>query len=188
MIDDADIEAGAAPTFGVGGTNPDDGLRKQVTRITAKVGNVLTIFPGIYQSAPSGLLARIAVAQLQLNFVGIEDLSIDMDDSAGVHPVYIQHAYGNWIKNVKVSNISNYALTFYDSLQCEVRHCEIGYRKSGGSNGAALLVNTTNGCLFEDNIIYDAFPLVEVNAGSCGNVFGYNCCENPSCNPHPQPP
>jgi hypothetical protein len=179
--DDAAIIAGAVPVFGVGGWDPTRSLRRQITRVVGKNDQTLTIHPAIYHSPDANLSgAKVSVALLQHDRVGIEDFAIDCADATAVFPILLQHAFGCWIKNVKVSNIANYGIGVMDSLQCEVRRCEIRDRRVGGSNGAALLVNTVSGSLLEDNILYNVFPLVEVNHGSSGNVFAYNLCENPS--------
>jgi hypothetical protein len=44
-------------------------------------------------------------------------------------------------------------------------------------------MNTVSSSLIEDNIIYKAFPLIEINHGSAGNVVAYNYLEDsgPGC-------
>jgi hypothetical protein len=44
-------------------------------------------------------------------------------------------------------------------------------------------MNTVSGCLIENNIMYKAFPLIEINHGSAGNVVAYNYLEDsgPGC-------
>src|SRR6185295_3866068 len=91
--------------------------------------------------------------------------------------ISITSSLGCWVKNVTVQNIVNYHLSISDSLQCEVRHSVISKRKGSGSNGAGILVGTTGFSLFEDNILTEQFPHIEVNA-SAGNVFAYNFCHD----------
>jgi hypothetical protein len=84
------------------------------------------------------------------------------------------------VKNVAVRKVGNYHLSISDSLQCEVRHSTLAQRKSKGTtNGSALLVGTTSSSLFEDNVLSEQFPHIEVNA-SCGNVIAYNFCHDSS--------
>lgn len=175
--DDSVITAGGVFQFGVGGWNGNLGLRRQVVRVTAKVGNVLTFSPGIYHSPGAGLGAKAWTAIFQNSFIGIEDLAFDMASSVSAAPINLGHAYGCWVKNVKVSNVKNYGITLSDSLHCEIRHCELLDRRGEGSNGSGILVNTSSGCLIEDNIVKDIGPNIEVNFGSCGNVFAYNVLE-----------
>ena len=108
---------------------------------------------------------------------GIEDLTVDGTDIDAQIGLRIDEGYGCWVKNVTVLNISNYHISIADSLQCEVRHCYIGKRKGAGSNGGGLLVGTCSFCLFEDNVLVEQFPHMEVN-GSSGNVFAYNFCDD----------
>lgn len=175
QVDDAAIAAGATPTVSVGGYQR---LRKQKTRVIGKVGNTLNIFPSIYFSPDPGLGAVANVAQLQTDFSGIESLTIDGTNAGLIFPVMFEQCYGCWVKNIKVIKTTNYGVFLTDSLNCEVRECEIRERKTGGSNGAGLLIGSTAACLFEDNIIIGIFPAVEVNFSSMGNVFAYNVMEN----------
>lgn len=152
-------------------------MQRQMTRITAKSGNTLSIFPGLYGDY-TATRAQVHVAQFQTNFTGLENLMIDMSQSTATFAVWMQQAYGCWIENVRIKKSNNYHIFLNDSLNCEVRHCYLDELNHVGSNGAALLCNTISGCLIEDNILYKAFPLIEVNHGSSGNVFAYNFCED----------
>ncbi|MES2692300.1 MAG: glycosyl hydrolase family 28-related protein [Verrucomicrobiota bacterium] len=155
------------------------GLQRQMTRVTGKSGNKLEIFPGLYGDY-SATRAVIHVAQFQANFVGLEHMLIDMSGSTAPFSVWLQQAYGCWVKNVHVKKSANYHIFLNDSLNCEVRQCHLDELNHVGTNGAGILCNTISGCLIEDNIIYKAFPLIEVNHGSSGNVFAYNFCEDSS--------
>ena len=153
------------------------GVRRQMSRVTAKTATTLSIFPGLYGDY-SATRALIHVAQFQANSVGIENLLIDLSKSTDIYSIWLEQAYGCWVENVHVRYSSNYQLFLNDSLNCEVRHCYLDQLNHTGSNGAGILCNTISGCLVEDNIIYKAFPLIEVNHGSSGNVFAYNFCED----------
>lgn len=169
------IRAGETPTISVGGYSS---LRKQKTRITAKTGNTLSIFPALYYAPPSGLSARVNVAQLQTDYVGLEDFSIDGAKGSMIFPIMFSQCYASWIKGVKVINTYNYGMYITDSLNCEVRECHIRDRKVGGSNGAGILVGAVAACLFENNVVLGIFPAIEVNSSCMGNVFAYNVLEN----------
>lgn len=153
------------------------GLRRQMTRVTAKTATTLSLFPPLYGDYRNAG-AVVHVAQFQANGVGVENLLIDMSRSSAPFTVWLQQAYGCWVKNVRVRYSANYHLFLNDSLNCEVRHCYLDQLNHAGTNGAGLLCNTISACLVEDNIIYKAFPLIEVNHGSSGNVFAYNFCED----------
>ncbi len=152
-----------------------EGMRRQMTRVTAKTGNTLTIFPALYGDY-SASRAVVHVAQLQANFVGLEDLVINSANSTVTFTVCFEQCYGCWAKNVHIRYSSNYHLYVSDSVNCEIRHCYLDELNHTGSNGAGLLVNTVSGSLFEDNIIFKSFPHIEVNHGSSGNVIAYNYC------------
>lgn len=175
---DSAIEAGAPVVFGVGGSDPAKGLRQQVTIVTGKVGSTISFFPGIYCDIDPSLGASVRVAQLQHDFFGIESLRLDMSGSISAAPIQMSHGNACWVYDVEISDMHNYGVQLLDSFQCEVRQCYLHDRQGGGSNGAAVLVNTSSGCLVEDNIIVNVFPNIEVNQGSSGNAFAYNVLEN----------
>jgi hypothetical protein len=154
-------------------------LRRQMSRVTAKTATTLSISPALY-SDYNGARGIVHVAQLQTEMVGIEDLVLNMANSPATFGIELEQCYACWIKNVKVSLAANYHVFLYDSLNCEVRDCFLDRLNHTGSNGAGLLCNTTSGSLVENNIIYKAFPLMEINHGSSGNVFAYNFCHDSS--------
>lgn len=179
QLDDTLIEAGAAPVVSVSGFSlaTNQPIHRQISRVTAKTGTTLDIFPGIYCD-PSGLTAKVWYAQLQSDGVGLEEFSIDMSDTTGGFAIAWEHCYGCWIKGVSVYEVNNYGFSLAGCLQCEIRESISGFRVVGGSNGSGVVFDTSSGCLVEDNIFQDIFPNIEVNQGSSGNVFAYNVCEN----------
>jgi pectate lyase-like protein len=168
---DNDTAATVVSVFGY------QGLRRQICRVTGKSPTSLTIFPALYGDY-SATRAVVHVAQFQANSVGVEDLVIDATHATSVFTICFEQCYGCWAKNVQVRFSANYHIFVTDSLNCEIRHNYLDQLNHSGTNGAGLLVNTASGCLFEDNIIYRSFPLIEVNHGSSGNVFAYNFCED----------
>lgn len=180
QTDNTAIAGGSIPVFGY--TGPPDlfWLRKQITRVTAKAGEDLTIFPPLYRAADAGLGAQCSSAILQLEFFGIESLTIDMTNSNSSAAIQMAHAYGCWVYDVEIHNMKNYGVDMEAGcLQSEIRLCYIHTRAAGGSNGAGWLCNNCSGILVVDNIFYDLAPSIEVNSGSSGNAFVYNYVENP---------
>lgn len=172
---DAEIQSGKTPTISVYGyTN----LRRQLTQVTSVSPTALGISPGLYFTADSGITAKVYVAQLQTDYSGIEDLTIDCTNGQVVYPVTFEQCYASWIRRVKILNTNNYGIYLTRSLKCEVREVTIVDRKGGGSNGAGLLCGTVAASLIEDNIILNIFPAVEMTFSSMGNVLGYNLMEN----------
>ena len=169
------IRAGATPIISVAGYK---NLRRQLTRVVGKTSTTLQISPSLHYTVDSGLKAYAHVAQLQTDFVGIEDLALDCINGSAVFPIMFQQCYGSWVKGVKITSLSNYGLYLTDSLNCEARLCVIRDRKSGGSNGAGVLLGHVGNSLIEDNIVVGIFPAIEVNFSSTGNVVAYNLLEN----------
>lgn len=161
------------PVLGVGG---GDFFRRQMAMVTAKTATTLTFSPALHENYSSALIARANVAQLQTDYVGIEDLTIDFSNGEATFGIEFEQCYGCWIKGVRVSRATNYAFYFFDSLRCELRRSTADQRKATGTNGAGFLFNRSFACLIEDNIFHRFFPSLEVNQGSSGNVFAYNFC------------
>lgn len=166
------------PVFSVFGFDlkTDQAMRRQIVRITAKQGNVVSFFPPLYGDYGKGALkATLTETPMQTNAVGLEDFKIDFTRAANaIFGISFDQCYGSWIKNVHIKKVNNYNLYFSNSLNCEIRQCFLDEQKGSGTNGAGLLCNTLCASLVEDNIVYKSFPLFEINHSSCGNVFGYN--------------
>ena len=152
-------------------------LRKQVVRIVAKTATTVTVSPGLLFDLPETLAPLMRPAGRVVEFTGVEDLTLDGANIAAQLGIRMDAAYGCWIKNVAVLNITNYHVSLGDSLQCEIRHSHIAKRKGAGSNGAGILFGSCSCCLIEDNVLEEQFPHVEVN-GTCGSVFAYNLCHD----------
>ena len=150
-------------------------LRKQLSRIAAKTATTVTISPGLLFDLPASLAPVLRPAGGRVEFVGIEDLTVDGANTNAPIGIRIDAAYGCWIKNVAVLNITNYHIELGDSLQSEIRHSYVYKRKGAGSNGAGILFGNCTSCLIEDNILVEQFPHVEVN-GVSGSVVAYNFC------------
>ncbi len=174
--DNTAVQAGAIP---IASLSSFAGERRQTTRVSAKTSSTLTISPGIYHTPDAGLGATVWVDQLQTDGVGLEDFTVDSaNGGSAIYPIYFEQCFGCWVKNVKSTNTTNYHIFFWDSLKCEIRHCYLDNRNSDGSNGAGILFDTDSACLVEDNIVTRMFPIIEINQGSCGNVFAYNLFED----------
>ncbi len=147
--------------------------------VKAKTSNTITIFPPIPFDLPVNLEPRFAAAGTAsvAENVGLEDFAVNGANMTvgGVLVSFLQ-TIGCWANNVHVTNTRNFHLSLADSLLNEVRKCDLRSRNVAGSNGAALLMNSSSSCLIEDNIMVDNFPLIEVNSGSTGNVIAYNFC------------
>ena len=154
-----------------------DYMRNQECRIVAKTPVTVTISPGLLFDLSESLAPRLAPAGHYVEFVGVENLTIEGRDANSHIGLGMSCGYGCWVKNVTVSNISKYDISIGDSLQCEIRHCYL--TKIVNIHGAGLLFGTSSFCLVEDNVIVESWPHIEVCSAS-GNVFAYNFC-NDSC-------
>ncbi|HLP79569.1 MAG TPA: fibronectin type III domain-containing protein [Acidobacteriota bacterium] len=158
------------PTMSVTGY---PGVRSQNVVVTGKSGNTLTIHPPL-MADKYGTTSKVLSAVPPTSYVGIEDLTLDGRKGSPQIGLGMHGTYGSWVKNVRIKGASNYVMSVSDSMFCEIRHSYLDQGKVAGTNGAGLLMGTTTGCLFEDNIVYKSFPLLEINFGSTGNVFAYN--------------
>ncbi|MDP6546990.1 MAG: glycosyl hydrolase family 28-related protein [Phycisphaerae bacterium] len=151
-------------------------LRKQTARIVAKTATTVTISPGLLFDLPETLAPLMRPAGKRwVEYTGVEDLTVDGANSSSKIGIRIDVAYGCWLKNVSILNITNYHVWLTDSIQSEVRHSTLAKRKGSGSNGAGILFSSCSYCLIEDNVLIEQFPHVEANNTS-GSVFAYNAC------------
>jgi len=147
----------------------------QVVRVTGKVGQVLSIFPELMMDVSGEI--RISTQSFSAYDIGVEDMSVDSQEYTGGGGSYsgvsMQQCVNSWVTNVESINALNYGIIMADCVNCSVIGCWAGELKGTGSNGAGLLFSGWR-CHVEDNDFVDAFPSIEVNAGSMGNVFSYN--------------
>lgn len=178
--DDAGIEDGSIPfVYEVRPIN--EFTRRQMIRVESKTSSTITFNPPLLFNAP-GSDIKITLFRQRCVGVGIEDITFDCEDATTQWGVWFDQCYGCWMKNLRVMRVYNYAIFLSNSLHCEVRGCFMDRRKSGGSNGSALLSNLVGNSLIEDNILYRNNPLIEVNEGCTGNAVLYNLFEDPRPN------
>jgi hypothetical protein len=148
-------------------------VQRQFTRVVAKSGNSLTIWPPLYWSLDPALAPTFARGQ-KTEYAGVENLAINaIDSTSPTAMVNFEQAFACWALNVRVNDVANYGIGGGTSLQCEIRGCRITKAKTGGSNHAGILLGISSGFLVEDNICEYVFPNVELN-GVSGCVFAYN--------------
>lgn len=157
-------------------TNQYNYLYRVLVRITSIGTTNMNFWPPL-PGDMSARHARIAAASWEYHSLGLEDFSLHLTGGT-TFGIQLGGFRDSWVKGVRVRGASNYSLSLYDSAFMEVRDCSIEDLDHGGSNGAGLLMNTVGASLIENNIIINSFPCIEVNAGSCGNVFGYNFLRN----------
>jgi hypothetical protein len=170
------------PTFARFGFDLADtgvSIYKQLVRVTAVNSGTKTItfFPPLYDDYGSGSLQAQVVPNLHMvQGVGVEDMEIDQSVSqpAG-RAVSFDFVYGCWMKNVYAHTTDNFMVSFNEALNCEVRDCDLW---DVIHDGHALLIYE-NACagLIENNSFWSAYPHIEMNQATMGNVVGYNYCK-----------
>ncbi len=168
------------PTLPVVDVNAHNRSRGQLSRVTAKNGSNLTLFPALHWTLGSGRSPKAHPLLAKVANVGIEDLTVNLTNTTSPFGICLQQADRCWIKNANINGQSNYGIYMLYAFESEVRHCDIRNRKTGGTNGAGILMERSTSTLMEDNILVGVFPHMEVNFMSTGNVFAYNFCEDSS--------
>jgi hypothetical protein len=162
------------------------GLVGQTVKITAISGNDITFTPALYSDFGAGALdVGVRALAAQVEGVGIEDMTIDVDNYAGDRAfagIAIAQGLGCWIKGVRIDNVGSYPISLSSSLFVEARRNYLDTRKGDliTSNGGGFLVNAVGASLIEDNEVVNHFPGIEVNYGSSGNFVSRNYFVGPS--------
>lgn len=148
--------------------------RAQLSRVTAKSGNTLTIFPALMWTLGSTPQARAIGAGKQL--VGIESLRIDGTNASAPQGINMECVQYCWSYDVHVRKVPNYPFYYSMGIRNELVHCFADGLQNSGPNGAGLLIERNTGTLVENNIFKDQFPHIEVNFQTTGSAFLYNFC------------
>lgn len=159
---------------GVGlATGGNGWLYKQMSRVMGKDATHLYIWPPLVGDHTRQVRAAGGDYATSIG-AGLESLCVTHSNSTQAAAVYFEESISCWVKDVRIRFGHNYSLSMENCLQMEVRGSYIDRLDHAGSNGAGVLWNTVASTLFEDNIVFMNFPGIEINAGSCGNVVGYN--------------
>jgi hypothetical protein len=159
---------------GVGGTNAQNGyIYRVIARVTGKTATSISIWPPIYGDM-SARHARIKHAIWRKSGLGIEGMTLNMTDSIAQSGIILTGVQDSWVKDVRIRWAKNRSIAMLECLGLEIRDSYFDDLNHGGSNGAGVLMDTVCASLIENNIVMNSFPGIEVNAGSCGNVIGYN--------------
>jgi len=156
-------------------------MRRQLSRIVGRTDTTVTISPGLLYDLPARLGPVLRPGGRYSELVGIEDLTVDGTNSTAPRGlILINASYGCWVRNVTMRKAERYIFVVDGALQCEIKHCYLGQRRSAaGPNGGGLLMGVSSFCLVEDNVLAETFPDMEINSSS-GNVFAYNFCDDKS--------
>lgn len=152
-------------------------------RITAKTATTVTFTPPLPFSLKNSPKAAF-YAKSPLVSVGFEDFTIDLANSpyAG-EGIYLEQAYGCWIKGVEVKGSNHRQMLFTSVVRCEVKKCYIHDAISSGPNHEGI--DLFQHCCFnliENNILVrGGFPMIvlgDSRGGCSANVIAYNYCED----------
>ena len=161
------------------GTKNNVGL---IFKVTATTATTITFFPSLPFALTNSPKLAVYSNPLIQN-VGLEDLKIDMTNSGAGSAVFVEQAFGCWIKSVEVYHSNTRQLWFLWAMNCEVRECYVHDMRSSGPDHEGIDFYE-NGCwnLVEDNTcIKGGWPMIvlgDYKGGSSGNVVAYNYCEN----------
>ncbi|MES2986117.1 MAG: glycosyl hydrolase family 28-related protein, partial [Patescibacteria group bacterium] len=168
-------------------SNGGPNLRGQFVEITNRSGNILTFSPAIvFDANPTDTSIVVIEKAYIAEKIGLEDFSIDGSNGTMQVGIGMSGARESWIKNVKVSGVTNYGVSFGQSMRLELRHSTIQFDHVGTSGGG-ILSGSLSSSLIEDNILLDTFPVTQLNAGSTGNVIAYNFMSGGEANTNHNP-
>jgi hypothetical protein len=94
----------------------------------------------------------------------------------------MEYATNCYINGVEMDSCNYAHVTFSASSHCAVRNSYFhdAYSYGGGGKGYGIMVQNTSGdCLIENNIFRHLRHSMILQAGSNGNVFGYNYSIDP---------
>src|SRR3989475_746373 len=143
-------------------------------RVTAIVGNVLTITPGLYM--PNWRSSQSPGAWWtgpQAESDGVEDLSMDHTNTTGNSGVYFFNAHNGWLKNVRSMNAKRNHVWLYQSAHIQVQDNYFYGTQNAASQSYAIESYGSADNLVQNNIFqHVTAPMVIDNTE--GTVFAYN--------------
>jgi len=146
----------------------------QFVRVTAIVGNVLTITPGLYM--PNWRSSQSPGAWWtgpQAESDGVEDLSMDHTNTTGNSGVYFFNAHNGWLKNVRSMNAKRNHVWLYQSAHIQVQDNYFYGTQNAASQSYAIESYGSADNLVQNNIFqHVTAPMVIDNTE--GTVFAYN--------------
>lgn len=156
----------------------------QLVKVIAINGTTITTEMPLVYGFGTGQAARFwksiydPVTTSPLRRCGIEDLKVvSVFVDAGAHQIKMESCDNCWLKNVESDTTPGLAHVFtVYSYRCEIRDSYFhgGQLFGPGQGYGVALYNGSTGFLVENNVCKKLHASLQVNFGSCGNVFGYN--------------
>lgn len=108
---------------------------------------------------------------------GVEDLTVDGLNSSAQDTIYFGTARECWLYNVEAKNIKNYGIKGVTLMNCSILHCiardqEDSYPSYTSRN--LVLIAASTAIHFADNIMFNGYSSMEINAGVTLSVFAGN--------------
>ena len=163
-------------------------VRTQLTRVTAKSGNTITIDPPMYFTFSAGNKPQVlkvggpTQSGMVTESAGIEDLTIrnvgTSMNSLRI-PIELYLSANCWAKGIKIENCGQRCVQlYYDNFGFELRdsvisHCISDRYDSNDCYGTLIGIATSN-ILIENNIYEYLADGPMFGWGASGNVVGYN--------------
>ena len=114
--------------------------------------------------------------------VGIESMTLDMNNNTTEMPIWFQQAWGCWAKDVEIKQAYSRQMRWDMVVRCEVRGCYTQNVRGSGPDHEGIEFSYASWNLIEDNICNNggAPPIIleeNITSSSC-NVIGYNYVTN----------
>ena len=174
-IDNADLIAGATIVADVFGAAKYAHIPTFV--IVSKTASTVTFKPPLpmdYTGLSPDAFLQQSLYSYHTENVGVEDLSITQANASILYGINLSRSTGCWVYNCDVSETNNYPIYADSAVNAEIRKNTVGPGRSGGSNGAGILWNSSSASLITDNIIKGVGPLIQENASSIYNAWCFN--------------
>ncbi len=157
----------------------------QLVKVIEVKGNTVRIERPLYFSWSTKFQAQLAEAGYDAasfaprSRCGIEDLRLEQTFSnSDTHMIRMENCDSCWIRNVDSYNVAGLDhLILQFSYGCEVRDSSFRFSHLYGPGQAygVALYDVSSACLVENNIFDHLHCAMQVNYGSSGNAFAYNC-------------
>jgi len=151
----------------------------QVSQITAVNGNTVTIWPPLIWHFSSNLTARLKDwSGTQIEYSGIEGIGncrVDYTSATTGTGIFVDQAFGCWVKNIRSILNDNYHMDTLNSTRCTWEGNYYDDTPIHDPNHAGLrFYDNVTFCVVIDNIFFRAPPPIEMNLSTSGHIVAYN--------------
>ncbi len=149
--------------------------QQQLVKITAISGNNVTITPGLYMpnwSSSKSPGATWATGGMSGN--GVENLSIDSNNSGGMAAIVLLYVSDCWVKGVKSTNANRSHVWLYQTVHSTVRDSYFYGTQNSASQSYGVEAFSASDNLVENNIFQHVTGPITVNGADTGSVWAYN--------------